>query len=96
MDLSLRSIKTNNWSEDNFKKHVASMSCTLEPAIQSCEYSFWQLSIDNNECPIRMSTIKLNTDCIRLRLLASNARSLQETNARLAANQSARTTVAIW
>ena len=42
-----------------------------------------------------MSTIKLNTDCIRLRLLASNARSLQETNARLAANQSARTIVAI-
>ena len=35
MDLSLRSIKTNNWSAHNFKKHVTSMSCTLEHAIQS-------------------------------------------------------------
>ena len=35
MDLSLRSIKTNNWSADDFKKHVTSMSCTLELAIQS-------------------------------------------------------------
>ena len=42
-----------------------------------------------------MSTIKLNEDCIRLRQLASNARSLQETNARLTANQRARTIVAI-
>ena len=33
MDLGLQS--TNNWSVDNFKKHVTSMSCTLEPAIQS-------------------------------------------------------------
>ena len=35
MDLGLQSIKTNNWSADNFEKHVTSMSCTLEPAIQS-------------------------------------------------------------
>ena len=35
MDLGLQSIKTNNWSVDNFKKHINSMSCTLEPAIQS-------------------------------------------------------------
>ena len=42
-----------------------------------------------------MSTIKLNADCTLLRHLASNARSLQETNARLAANQRARTIVAI-
>ena len=35
IDLSLRSIKTNNWSVDNFKKHVTSMSCTLELAILS-------------------------------------------------------------
>ena len=27
-------IKTNNWSVDNLKKHVT-MSCTLEPMIQS-------------------------------------------------------------
>ena len=31
MDLSLRSIKTNNWSADIFIKQVTSMSCTLEP-----------------------------------------------------------------
>ena len=36
---------------------------------------------------IRMTTIKLNTDCICLGHLASNARSLQENLAHLAANQ---------
>ena len=41
MDLSLRSIKTNNWSADNFKKHVTSMNCTLQPAIQSCDAGQW-------------------------------------------------------
>ena len=41
MDLSLRSIKTNNWSADNFKKHVTSISCTLQPAIQSCDTGQW-------------------------------------------------------
>ena len=35
MDLSLRSIKANNWPVDNFKKHITSMSRTLEPVIQS-------------------------------------------------------------
>ena len=35
MDLSLPSTKTNNRSADNFKKHVTSMSCILEPALQS-------------------------------------------------------------
>ena len=34
-DLSLRSIKTNIWSSDDFKKHVTSMSCTLVFAMQS-------------------------------------------------------------
>ena len=33
MDLSLQSIKTNNWSVDNLKKKT--VSCTLEAAIQS-------------------------------------------------------------
>ena len=37
-------------------------------------YPFWQLSIDITW----MSTIKLNTDCICLRHLASNARSLHK------------------
>ena len=51
MDLSLQSI---NWSADNFKKHVTSINCTLEPAIQSGDtseripfltvVSNWQLS----------------------------------------------------
>ena len=37
MDLGLQSIKTNNWSADDFKKHVILMSCTIEPAIQLCD-----------------------------------------------------------
>ena len=35
MNLSLWSMKSNIWSADNFKKHVNSVSCTPEPAIQS-------------------------------------------------------------
>ena len=35
MDLSLRSIKSNNWSADKFKKQVTSMSCIRESAIQA-------------------------------------------------------------
>ena len=49
MDLTLRSIKTNNWSADIFLKQVTSMS---EPPMQSLTlvsiYPFWQLSIDHN------------------------------------------------
>ena len=37
MDLNLQSIKTNYSSMDNFKIHVTSMSCTLEPALQPCD-----------------------------------------------------------
>ena len=52
MDPRLWSIKTNNWSADNFKKHVTWMSCTFEPVIQSGgigqQIPFWQLSIDHN------------------------------------------------
>ena len=52
MDLSLRSIKTNNWSADNFWFHVTSMSCTLEHVIQAMTLvngcHFGQLSIDQN------------------------------------------------
>ena len=49
-DLNLRSMKTNNWSADTLKKkHVTSMSCTLEPAIQpdgtGQRIPFWQLLI---------------------------------------------------
>ena len=35
MDLSKQSIKTNSWI--TLKKHVTSMSCTLDPMIQSCD-----------------------------------------------------------
>ena len=52
MDPRLWSIKTNNWSADNFEKHVTSMSCTFEPVIQSGDSGqqihFWQLSLDHN------------------------------------------------
>ena len=52
MDPRLWSIKTNNWSADNYKKHVTSMSCTFEPVIQSGDTGqhipFWQLSFDHN------------------------------------------------
>ena len=51
MDLSLRSIKTNNWPADNFKKtHQLNESYTW--AIQSCDTGqrmpFWQLKIEHN------------------------------------------------
>ena len=100
MDLSLRSIKTNNWSADNFKKntspqwfvhlsrqysHVTLVSGYLS---DSCQLTITWMSL-------RMSTIKWNTDFICLGHLAGNARSLQENNACLAANQRARTIVAI-
>ena len=40
MDLSLQSIKTNSWI--TVKKHVTSMSCTLDQAaIQSCDTGQW-------------------------------------------------------
>ena len=52
MDMSLRSIKTNNWPAVNFKKQVTLMSCTLEPAMQSGNTGqrmpILQLSIDLN------------------------------------------------
>ena len=54
MDLSLQSIKTNTWPwlANNFKKHITSMSCTLESprysqVILVSGYPFWQLSIDH-------------------------------------------------
>ena len=35
VDLILQSIKTNNRSADNFKKHVTLMSCSVRAAFQS-------------------------------------------------------------
>ena len=49
LDPSLQSIESNNWSADNCKKHLTSMSCTLDLAIQSGDTGqqirFSQLSI---------------------------------------------------
>ena len=83
MDLSQWSIKTNNWSVGNFKK-----TCRLNEMYPWAHDTVrWQWSADTlfDSCQlaiiwmsIRMSTIKLNTDCIWLGHLASNARSLQE------------------
>ena len=53
MDLSLQSIKTNNWSADYFKKLVTSMSCTLASRYSQVTlvsgYPFWQFLIDHNK-----------------------------------------------
>ena len=53
MDLSLQSIKTNNWSADNFKKNtspqwVVQLSPQYSQVILVSRYPFWQLSIDHN------------------------------------------------
>ena len=83
MDLSLQSIKTNNWPADNFKKPITSMSCTFElwysqvTLVSRCP--FWQLAIDHN--------MDVHNDVhyqVKHRLYMpwtsslSNARSLQE------------------
>ena len=51
MDLSMRSIKANNWPADNFKKHVSSIVVCLSPRHSQVTlvsgYPFWQLSIDH-------------------------------------------------
>ena len=79
-DLSLRSLKTNNCSANNFKKHATSMSCTLEDAIQSSDTGqripfSTAVSHDHN---MDVHRIILETDWICLGHLASNAGSLQE------------------
>jgi len=72
------------------------MGCTLEPAIQSSGTVQRIPFFDSCQLTITwMSTIKLNTDCIGLGLLANYVRSLQENLARLAGNQSTRTIVAL-
>ena len=86
---------TNNWSADNLKKHFTSLSCTLEPEMQSCGTGLDTLLDCCQLSKTWKSTIDLNTDCICVGLLTNNARSLQENLACLAANQSARTIIAI-
>ena len=68
--------------------HYSHVTLVSRYLLDSCQLTITWMSI-------RMSTIKLNTDRICLGHLASNARSLQENNATLVANQSACTVVAI-
>ena len=83
MDLSLLSIKNNNWPADTFNKprHFN------ELYTWACDTIRWQWSSDAlfDSCQltitwisITMSTAKLNTDSICLGHPASNARSLHE------------------
>ena len=53
MDLSLGSIKNNNWPADNLKKKmspqwVVHLSPQWTHVTLFCGYPFWQLSIDDN------------------------------------------------
>ena len=52
MDLSLLSIKTKNWSVDNFKTHhlneLLYFSLRYSQVTLVSRYPFWQLSIDHN------------------------------------------------
>ena len=76
-------FKTNNWLADNFTK-----TCHLnELYTWACDTVMWHGSADTlfDSCQltikwvsIRMCSIKLNTDCICLGHLASNAQPLQE------------------
>ena len=64
--------------------------------MQSCDTGLLILFFDSCQLTITwMSPIKFNTDCKRIVHLASNAWSLQETLAPLAANNSVHTIVAI-
>ena len=82
-------LKPTSGQQITLKKHFTSMSCTLEPAIQSGDIGQrmpFLTSVNwpqHNHISIRMSTIKLHTDCVCFGHLqvASNARSLQENNA---------------
>ena len=73
----------NTWAHDTVMWHWSA-----DTLFDSCQLTITWMSI-------RMSTIKLITDCICLGHLACNARSLQEDLARLATNQSVRTIVAL-
>ena len=49
MDLSLRSIETNNWSVDNFKKQwVVHLRLQYNQVTLVSGCPFWQLSVDHN------------------------------------------------
>ena len=83
MDPSLRSIKTNIWPANNFKKTPPQWVVCLSPQYSQVTLGsgcpFWHLSTDHNiYMSIKMSTIKLNRDCICSGHLGSNAWWLQE------------------
>ena len=72
------------------------MSCTLKHAIQSCDTGQQLPYFDSGQMTITwMSTIKLNTDYTCPEHLADDVWSLQGNLACSAANQSARTIIAI-
>ena len=91
MDLSLRLIKSNNKKTrkqaSNTGQRIPRASSI--PANRPEEPTIWEPGTG------WMSTIKLKKDCICLGHLASNTQSSQENKARLAANQSVHTIVAI-
>ena len=75
MDLSPQSIenskkKKQNWSVDNFKKYMISVSCTPEPEIQSHDTGqlthFWQLSIAYNMDVQYQSYVYTDSVCLGL------------------------------
>ena len=79
-------IKTNNRSVDNLKKNtspqwVEHLSPWYSQLTLVSRYLFDSCQLTITWMAIRMSTIKVNTNCICLGHLASNDRSLQENNA---------------
>ena len=71
MDLSLRSIKTNNWSADNFKRthqlnELYTWACNTVMWHWSVNTLFDRSQLNITWVSIRMSTIKLKTHCIFL------------------------------
>ena len=85
MELSLRSMKTNNWSADNFKKcHLNELYTLAHDTVRwywSADTLFDSCQLTITWMFIGLSTIKLKTDCLCLGHLASNAWLLKGNNA---------------
>ena len=88
-------LKTTSGQQITVRKHVTSMSCTLEPMIQSCDTGQWIFFDSCQSTVIWMSTIKLNKDCLCLGHQGNNAQSLKGNLAQSAANQRVCNIVAI-
>ena len=82
MDLILGSFKPTTGQRITFKKLVTSMSCQMSPQYSHVtlvsRYPFWQPSVDRNMDVHEDIHYQVNTDCICLWHVASNAWSLQE------------------